>query len=421
MFKKITLACSRYITNVLVNWHLGQRVLFAAGLISLEILMYLSWLLLVYFVPSLHHYVNLALILPLIIFCSVIFTCIFAIAVVFLLFEAVITKHKRIDFLLQLLLMLLHATFLGGISFLFGQSSLITGVAFVSLPILFLVLLRRKIAYIALFFCALLFYVVLLFQDELQFLPDYIKPSIILHLDLFWTVSFIYFCLPKVFVMFILTDTVLNIFKDNNQKLRYLSEHDALTGLLNRRRLHEYMQVAIGEHPQNSVILLDLDYFKHINDTYGHLMGDRVLVMVANLLKSVVRPTDLVGRFGGEEFLVFLPQTSQQLAKKVADRIHAGLQNILIKLANEGSLGLSASFGVAGSSDVITQQDTLVINNELSVDYHIYRLIEKADKALYYAKTHGRNQVVCVCALPKSVQENLQPSSIKLTTVKTAK
>ncbi|MHC7122459.1 diguanylate cyclase, partial [Klebsiella pneumoniae] len=128
-----------------------------------------------------------------------------------------------------------------------------------------------------------------------------------------------------------------------------------------------------------AVIQLDLDHFKHINDRYGHQAGDRVLSMVASTLSSAVRQGDLLGRVGGEEFCIVMPNTTLQEAAAVAERLRQRIQGREVFLHNNVTLRVSASLGVSASEE--------------RVEYQFEALQSVADGRLYLAKQNGRNQV----------------------------
>ncbi len=173
---------------------------------------------------------------------------------------------------------------------------------------------------------------------------------------------------------------------------RRLATHDALTNILNRRavmeRLKEELAQAQRGGPVVGVIIADLDHFKKINDTYGHPVGDLVLCEASHRMKVTLRPYDILGRYGGEEFLVVLPGCGVQETEIVAERLRARLDSIPLTL-REKQVRITGSFGVASSCDVAPDLETL---------------IGAADAALYRAKHDGRNRVMAWSA--KMAQED---------------
>ncbi len=162
-----------------------------------------------------------------------------------------------------------------------------------------------------------------------------------------------------------------------NTELRRLSSTDALTGLSNRLRLDQFFERVLGVARRYgrpfSVVLMDLDHFKRINDTWGHPTGDEVLIKMGELLRKAVREVDIAGRWGGEEFVVILPETTVKQACLVADKLRVEVLELDVLPVTE----LSSSFGVA----------------EYQTDDSIEKLIGRADAALYRAKEKGRNRV----------------------------
>lgn len=159
--------------------------------------------------------------------------------------------------------------------------------------------------------------------------------------------------------------------------LFHLAHTDPLTGLPNRRALYPAVDGLLVATPQGkagSVILLDLDHFKRINDTYGHNVGDDVLIYTAALLRSALRDSDTVGRWGGEEFLITLPDTDTLGATRVAQRLRRLMHNTAQPPVGQ----VTASLGVA----------TCEPGDDLRV------LTARADAAMYEAKQQGRNRVV---------------------------
>jgi diguanylate cyclase (GGDEF)-like protein/PAS domain S-box-containing protein len=157
---------------------------------------------------------------------------------------------------------------------------------------------------------------------------------------------------------------------------------DPLTGLYNRRHFLHLAQLELERsrryHYPVSIILVDLDWFKQINDTYGHVAGDRVLETFSRRLNQSVREVDLLARFGGEEFMILLPQTDLQGASVIAERVRSCFDNEPVVL-NAIAIPITVSIGVTTYSSY---------GNESLV-----RLFERVDQALYESKAKGRNQV----------------------------
>lgn len=169
-----------------------------------------------------------------------------------------------------------------------------------------------------------------------------------------------------------------------SQRLHELSTLDGLTRQLNHRviydRLTEELERARRYRLPLSVVLCDFDHFKEINDTHGHLAGDAVLREGAAVLRRCLRATDLLGRYGGEEFLAVLPQVDLAGARMAAERLRLGLENQAVRLAGGGEVRITASFGVASRDELANLESGDV-------------LVSLADSRLYEAKAAGRNLV----------------------------
>lgn len=172
--------------------------------------------------------------------------------------------------------------------------------------------------------------------------------------------------------------TVTNQLEDKNRVLKKLVITDRLTGLNNRVKLDEVLRCREALYnrykQQYGVILLDIDHFKMINDSYGHLTGDMILKEISSLLKSHLRKTDTIGRWGGEEFLIICPETNRESTGKIAEKLR---KEIDIYNFPEGHK-ITASFGVSAHKE----KDDVI------------QLLKRADEALYEAKNTGRNQVI---------------------------
>ncbi|TDN59854.1 cellulose biosynthesis regulator diguanylate cyclase DgcQ [Scandinavium goeteborgense] len=169
------------------------------------------------------------------------------------------------------------------------------------------------------------------------------------------------------------------------ESLQWQAWHDGLTRLYNRSSLFDLAGKAAKQNEAQgqpvSVIQLDLDYFKRINDRFGHQAGDRVLTHVAGTIGAKIRKTDLAGRVGGEEFCIVLPDTSREEACAMAERIRVRISSREILIGKSETLRISASFGVSSSDE----------KGMFDIEY----LQSIADGRLYLAKQKGRNRVCC--------------------------
>ena len=169
--------------------------------------------------------------------------------------------------------------------------------------------------------------------------------------------------------------------RDYNNRLKDLATHDPLTGVLNARAYYEAcdQQIRISQRTEQhfSVLFIDLDHFKKINDSFGHAAGDEVLRAVARVIREDLRQSDLLGRIGGEEFSVFLPGTDLSGALQVAETLRVAVEGCQIHLQDD-TLRITASIGVASRD---RQQLTMKA------------IQQRADEAMYEAKKAGRNRV----------------------------
>lgn len=167
-------------------------------------------------------------------------------------------------------------------------------------------------------------------------------------------------------------------------KAEHDAETDRLTGLANRRRMDEFLEALFTLYPENkqpfSLIISDVDNFKHYNDTHGHQMGDIVLARVGSLFNQNVRRGDLAARFGGEEFVMILPNCEMDVAIQVAEKLRSAIEEDEFPFQDQQPTGnLTATFGVA----------TFPLADNLD------DLLKKADDCLYRGKEAGRNVVIC--------------------------
>ncbi|MBF7071494.1 sensor domain-containing diguanylate cyclase [Aliarcobacter butzleri] len=163
------------------------------------------------------------------------------------------------------------------------------------------------------------------------------------------------------------------------KQLEQVASIDKLTGLYNRRMIDEFINIEVETHKRNpydglSVIMIDIDYFKNVNDTFGHQIGDIVLSQTAKLMIENSRKSDIKGRFGGEEFIIICPQTTAESALKLAEKIRTAIESF--KFEEVGYKTISLGISTFENNDTVES------------------LIKKADTALYQAKNSGRNKVV---------------------------
>ncbi|WP_084153939.1 GGDEF domain-containing protein [Simplicispira psychrophila] len=166
------------------------------------------------------------------------------------------------------------------------------------------------------------------------------------------------------------------------QRIHHLAEHDDLTGLVNRRRMAQLMETALQRTaPSLLLALLDIDHFKRINDTHGHAVGDQVLCAFARAVQGSLRSSDVVARWGGEEFVLMLRDTDSADAAQLLERVRNAVAALTVPAPGE-LIRLTVSIGWAAQSSGTTPAEA------------IENTLERADQALYHAKAQGRNQIV---------------------------
>ena len=210
--------------------------------------------------------------------------------------------------------------------------------------------------------------------------PDGIQPVFFLFYILFeivWTFNYIN----------LNTNRLYRELEQTQAELEKLATTDFLTGINNNRRFFEIGENELRRakrfrHPL-SVIMFDVDFFKRVNDAYGHAAGDKVLVEIAETCRTILRGTDTFGRLGGEEFAVLLPHTDIDGAKTVAEFMRSSIENLEIN-SSSNKIKITASFG---------------ITELLGTDSGIKTTLDRADGLLYEAKNKGRNQVISDCKI----------------------
>lgn len=170
------------------------------------------------------------------------------------------------------------------------------------------------------------------------------------------------------------------------RELEYLARFDPLTGVANRRHFVEMVEAEMARSSRYgeplSILMMDIDRFKEVNDVYGHQAGDIVLQALCETCKRVLRAVDIVGRWGGDEFAILLPETPPAIAAQVAERLRGAIESTVVALEMHSPLHFSVSIGCASRNAKDDNMDTI---------------LNFADKALYDAKRTGCNRV-CVAA-----------------------
>jgi diguanylate cyclase (GGDEF)-like protein len=187
------------------------------------------------------------------------------------------------------------------------------------------------------------------------------------------------------------------------EALRVQAMHDPLTGIWNRRAILDVLGNELARSRREglsvAVAIADIDHFKRINDTYGHLVGDTALCEAASRMRAQLRPYDVIGRYGGEEFLVVLPGCTSQDAFKLAERLRIGMSQEPIEIPG-GTIEVMCSLGVAASDMIVALEPAA--------------LIQAADSALYRAKAGGRNRVE-LATIPDITADIISADSVLLT------
>lgn len=180
----------------------------------------------------------------------------------------------------------------------------------------------------------------------------------------------------------------MDALRDNVQSVIELAAIDSLTGLGNRRIFEKQLAEMLDRSAHGgralSLMMLDIDHFKAVNDRYGHDAGDHVLKTLAQRIRSVLRRSDSICRYGGEEFIVLLPDTSLAAGRVIAERVRAAIEAAAFSLdaAGDQTIPVTISIGLAARGD----------------DANAEALLRQADKALYASKTAGRNRVTTASA-----------------------
>ncbi len=294
-------------------------------------------------------------------------------------------RRQRPDFLpLQHLATQYYTLALVLCSYYVGTMTFCTGVVLLGAPVFGFILLERRVVWYATV-AGMISLLGLSYATGFGLLPyaPVVVPPADTASNLFWMNAVFLFTAPHFIVIILFADQTVHWWRKREDLVRTLSLTDALTGIPNRRSIMDLLGKEVARTarhgPPLAVVLLDLDHFKRINDTWGHPAGDRVLQETARVLRAAIRHCDAVGRYGGEEFMMVLPDTRLDGAIVLAERCRTLLADTVVLADNGERIALSASFGL--------------ISNEQHLAFEAEALIKAADNALYRAKANGRNRV----------------------------
>ena len=367
--------------QLLRNWTLLNKTMLILSLSIFINLFMLAWDLFVLYQPQFYPWVNLAVIhthLSL----GMIFMSVF---IGLLLLCHFCSQQRWVEKFMPMLSVQLFTLVLLIHGYFVGSFSPATMVGYVGWACVGLILFDRKIIYCALAPAT----IVLLLLNYLStfaglpYAPLFnMEPMNQTVMNPFWVMSMFFFLVPLMLVCLFLFEILLSQWRTREATIEKFSRLDPLTNVMNRRSIaNQLEQLHQQRKALYSVVLLDLDHFKHINDNYGHDMGDQVLIQVAECLAQHVREQDMIGRFGGEEFILLLPNTTTEQAQHVAERCRIALTELNFVYEQQQPFSISASFGVSSSQNASEPQ----------------QIIRQADQALYAVKTAGRNQVQIYC------------------------
>ncbi|WP_367108870.1 GGDEF domain-containing protein [uncultured Psychrobacter sp.] len=462
------------LSQIIFEWQAADRASLLALFIVMEITMHWLWCLFVWIGrDSFDGYVDMVLLYP----------SWLIITVIGLFFWWMVghlshikNDYKRLHHW-QIVLIGIYSLYIAIVVLVMGHSSLVSGVSLVGGTMLAMMLVRRRYIWYAFLFQIFLILLVTIspylginlpnmrqltntavplgaYSDqgysEMVSIENAIAASIFQDGTLswdsineirrssifFWRSTHIYLALPKaIFMVYVFSTLLLILDKSRKEILQYAS-HDELTGLKNRRyglKRMKQMLATLNSAQDYSVILLDLDLFKNINDNYGHDVGDQVLKEVAGVLTNTLGEKNCVSRYGGEEFLIILPDTPHDAAMSIAEQLRSEIARYVVQVDNGPNFKVTASLGLytlthcaraflkqeylaTAPKDATTlpikrrrtksrQKGQLMtrscdmVRAQLPIDT-CQRLISIADKALYKAKAQGRNQVVSANQMP---------------------
>lgn len=385
-----------FLTDVVTKWNAGQKMTLFMVLMSFEIMNYLVWMAYIKHSDYAQQFVNINIInslLPWAIGTVVIILCC---AYLFYHFQ----KHTKFIHGFQLFVMIVYTLAAAYIGYLVGQENIMSAIAVSTAGLLIVLFCERKFSYWIVGLNLLCMFSVMYASKTGVFPPS--QFYIGTRNTAFWVFSYMSLCGLKLLIILLFADNMLYVLKQSYQESKFLSEHDALTGIPNRINTQKYLFNSIQTHHHVGLIMIDLDHFKQINDNFGHLFGDTVLIEVTKVMQANLREFDVLGRYGGEEFILVMPEANMPTAKKIAHRLHELFNQLEIPIDNKKTLKPKASFGVV-TTDFVIKNTPNMRNEEIHK-----RLFQLADASMYLAKQRGRNRVVSADELPEALLESTQ-------------
>ncbi|MFW1857335.1 GGDEF domain-containing protein [Acinetobacter defluvii] len=364
-------------STIIMRWTNIQKCILVLVLAILMHLLWIVWKLYIIITPDIWQWVNLPLIKKQLqvniisIICLIILICISIFN-----FKKDWVNYYFSYFIITtfILILILDGYFVG----IYSPATIFTSVCVTGIG---LVLFSKKIIYFNLIIATSIFSVLIYLttQNTISYAPIFSSKllSNTLYHNYFWVYSMIYFIIPVLFAGLLFFELLLYQWRYRESLFEKISQIDPLTELYNRRFFNEKINELKEQQTSYIIIILDLDHFKTINDSYGHHTGDAALIQIAKTLSRTVRKTDIVARYGGEEFILLLSHITIHQALEIAEKCRKTIADEPLKLNNEQSIHITASFGVGMST----------------TDSNLDKALRFADQALYHAKQSGRNQV----------------------------
>lgn len=370
-------------TTPIINWTPIQRCILMLFMACVVHSIWLMWKLIVIFNPNFHQYVNLPF-LTVSFYVNVFYICTyFGLAMICLS----LVRKKNLHTLLIFICTSTFGLFLLWDAYIVGVMSPATAIVLISVIALKLLLFEAKVIYPILSLAILIIITIAhaTLNGKLSYAPIFDFPGMhnSPYTNQFWCLSMLFIGLPVVIICFAMFSIFLHQWRHREASFRSLSLIDPLTKIYNRRNINQQLIEITHKLEQQKqlcygIIILDLDHFKRINDEYGHLVGDEVLIEVAAALQSNVRQTDILGRYGGEEFIILAKDADKNIIMQLAKRCQQSIQQLAISTDQQKYINITASFGV-----------TVVCHNQ-----SMRQAIKQADDAMYQAKRLGRNLIV---------------------------